>query len=56
MKNFEDDSNYNILRDAFTALEMEFDETRAPAKVIGLVYSAKDLLDDACREYEEIRR
>lgn len=47
------DKNYVILRDAYTALDFEFDEAKAPAKVISLVLEAKDLLDDACRIYED---
>lgn len=51
-KNFEDDNNYQILRDAYTALEIKFDEVTAPAKVADLVFEAKDLLDDALSVYE----
>lgn len=47
------DKNYVILRDAYTALDFEFDEATAPAKVVSLVLEAKDLLDDACRIYED---
>lgn len=52
-KNFEDDSNYQALRDAYTTLEVEFDEATAPAGVSSLVYQIKDMLDDACRIYED---
>ena len=47
------DKNYVILRDAYTALDFEFDEATAPAEVVSLVLEAKDLLDDACRIYED---
>lgn len=47
------DKNYEILRDAYTAIEFEFDEAKAPAKVVSLVLEVKDLLDDACRIYED---
>ena len=47
------DKNYVILRDAYTALEFAFDAAKAPAGVLSLVLEAKDLLDDACRIYED---
>ena len=47
------DKNYVILRDAYTALDFEFDAAKAPAEVVSLVLEAKDLLDDACRIYED---
>ena len=47
------DKNYVILRDAYIALDFEFDEATAPAEVVSLVLEAKDLLDDACRIYED---
>ena len=47
------DKNYEILRDAYTALDFEFDAAKAPAEVVSLVLEAKDLLDDACRIYED---
>ena len=47
------DKNYVILRDAYIALDFEFDEATAPAEVVSLVLEAKDLLDDVCRIYED---
>ena len=52
MKNFEDDYNYNILRDIYAKLEFEFDEETAPPEVYCLVDQIRDLLDDACAIYE----
>lgn len=47
-----DDKNYVIIRDAYCALEVEFDEETAPPEVVGLIYYAKDILDDALAVYE----
>ena len=46
------DKNYEIIRDAYCMLEADLDYANLPRGVIGLILSAKDLLDEACRIYE----
>ena len=50
--NIKIDRNYEILRDAWSALDMEFEYESAPERVLDLVMEAKDLLNEACGIYE----
>ena len=51
--NLKTDRNYETLRLVWNALDKKINYASAPPEVIGLILDAKDLLEDACRIYEE---